>query len=367
MGKSTLSVSLPSEWVKTTGLKKGSLVYFNLEEDGSLKLVTNAEREKRSQEDIEISADFCVDSQMLSKILVGNYVLGRDVINIVSKTYLKGEHMDEVRNAIQGLMGIAIMEETPNRVVLQNSIDITSFSIHTLIRRLFIIASTMYQEVMDSFFKSEIKLARGASHRRNEANTIFWVVTRFLTSAQRDREIADKINIQNSMQILWYTIVAKYLSNIIESLDNIANKVIALESNRKVIGELLLSEILSLSEKTYSICHRAMNSLFSSDIKLANKVIEDYNDLQKVDDQLQENICSHAYLKGKSFSVTKYFKEKEPIEPCMIANLKFIIWSIRRMAELGSEIAKVAILKALYKQTKICKQLASSRNSGRNP
>ena len=39
---------------------------------------------------------------------------------------------------------------------------------------------------------------------------------------------------------------------------------------------------------------------------------------------MQEAICSHAYLHGKSFSVSKYFKGKT-IEPCMIAQISFMM------------------------------------------
>jgi len=357
VGSSTLAISLPSEWVKTVGLKKGDFIYFDQEESGSLKLITGAEYEReKPAEVVEVHADLCENPRMLSKILVGNYILGRDMIRVVSNTRLKSEYVDAIRNTIRDLMGIAIIEETPNHIVLQSSIDIASFPIHTLIRRLFIIASTMYKEAMDSFFEAKIDLARDTIRRRDEADTMFWVIVRLLDSAQRDKLVADRIKIQNSMQILWYRVVARSLWGIVDWSEKIATKVIALERNREVIGELLLSEILKISESAYGICHKAMNGLFSSDIELANKTIEEYNDLQKMEEQLQERICSHAYLRGKDFSVSKYFKGKEPIEPCVIAQISFIVWSIRRTAELGSEVAEVAITQAIRKDTKICRE-----------
>ena len=199
--------------------------------------------------------------------------------------------------------------------------------------------------------------------RKEEAETMFWVIVRFLDIAQRDKVIANRLNIQNSIQILWYRVVAQDLWRLANFSEKIASKVIALESNRRVIGELLLSEILKISENAHAIAHKAVNSLFSSDIELANKTIEEYNTLQKMEEQLQEKICSHAYLRGKAFPVSKYFKGKEPIEPCMIAQLSFIIYCIRRMAELGSEIAEIAITKALFKQTMFCRKVPNEVNT----
>lgn len=355
VGSSTLAVSLPSEWVKNTGLKKGDLIYFEEGEEDTLKLVTSASiaREK-PMEVVEVYADLCNSPMTLSRILVGNYILGRDVVKIVSKDRLTSEYVDAIRSTLRGLMGIAIMEEAPNHVVLQSSIDITQFPIHALLRRLFIITSTMYKEAVDSFFDSNLILARDTISRRKEADTMFWVIVRLLDSAQRDKVTATKINIQSSMNVLWFRVVAHCLWGMANWAEKIANKVIALGDNRKLIGDLLLNEVRGISDEAFSISHKAMNSLFSNDIELATKTMQEYEEIQKNEEQLQEKICSHAYLRGKSFSVTKYFKGKTPIEPCVIAQLSFILWSIRRRAELGSEIADIAITKAISKQTKIC-------------
>ena len=68
-----------------------------------------------------------------------------------------------------------------------------------------------------------------------------------------------------------------------------------------------------------------------------------------MEEQLQEKVCSHAYLKDKSFSVDQYFKGTTFVEHCMVAQLSFILYCIRRMGELGSEIAEVAITQAVYR------------------
>jgi phosphate uptake regulator len=355
VGSSTLAVSLPSEWVKNTGLKKGDLIYFEEEEVGSLKLVTNTSIEREKPIDVvEVYADLCNSPMTLSRILVGNYVLGRDMVKVVSKNRLTREYVDAIRSTLRGLMGIAIMEEAPNHVVLQSSIDITQFPINTLLRRLFIITSTMYNEAVASLLDSNITLARDTVSRRNEANTMFWVIVRLLDSAQRDKVTATKINIQDSMNVLWFRVVAQCLWLMADWSEKIANKVIVLEDNRQLLGDLLLREVRTISDEAVSIIHKAMNSLFSNDIELASKTIQEYETIQNDEEALQEKICGHVYLQGKSFSVTKFFKGKTPVEPCVIAQLSFILWSMRRIAELGSEIADIAITKALSKQTKIC-------------
>lgn len=355
VGTSTLAVSLPSDWVKRTGVQRGDIIYFDQDEADVLKLITSSNLEKeKPTNSVNVYADLCKTPHMLSRILVGNYILGRDIIRIISKSRLQSDYLEAIRSTIKGFMGIAIMEETPNQVVLQSSIDITKFPIHTLIRRLFIIASTMYQETLDSLIKSNIRLAEDTIQRLREANMMFNVIVRLLDSAQRDKITAEAIHIPESMNIVWFRVVSQSLWLIANWSEKIAHKIIALTTNRHMIGERLLTELQKAGEKAYSIVHRAMNSLFSNDIVLANKTIVDYQALQQEEEALQERICSHAYLQRKSFSVSKYFKGTQSIEPCIIAQISFILWSIRRIAELGAEISEVAITKAVSKPTKVC-------------
>jgi phosphate uptake regulator len=362
VGTSTLAVSLPSDWVKTSGIKRGDLIYFHFNEENTLTLITSNNLPETPTEASEVYVDLCADPTMLSKIIVANYILGRDIIKVISSDRLNSDYVDSIRQTVQRLIGIAIMEETPNQVILQSSIDISQFPINTLIRRLFIIASTMYQETMDSLIKSNIRLAQDTVQRRGEANMMFNVIIRLLDSAQRDKVTAEAIRIPESMNIIWFRVVIQCLWLIANWSEKIAQKTIALTTNRHIIGERLLIELQEIGEKAYSIVHRAMNSLFSNNIMLANKTIADYQILQQEEETLQERICSHAYLQRKSFSVSKFFKGTQPIEPCIIAQISFILWSIRRIAELGSEISEVAITKAVSKPTKVCNILKINDN-----
>ena len=357
VGTSTLAVSLPRDWVKRTGVQRGDILYFEQDENDALKVVTSSNLDKeKTHNSVIVYADSCLSPRMLSRILVGNYFLGRDIIQIISDTRLPSEFLDAIRNTIKGLMGIAIMEETPNQVILQSSIDISQFPINTLIRRLFIIASTMYQESVDALIKSHISFAKDTINRQIEARTMFNVIIRLLDSAQQDKDLADQIEIHNPIQILWYRVAAHFLSLIANWSEKIATKVIVLDANRELIGEQLLAEIQAISNRAHDIVKESINSFFSSDIELANQVMENYHALQATEEQIQEAICSHAYLKDKSFSVNQYFKGKGIIESCMISHLSFILWSIRRTAELGAEIAEIAITKTLSRDTKISQQ-----------
>lgn len=355
VGTSSLAVSLPAEWVKEVGLEKGHLVFLKVDEGGILKIMASGKIKKKPTSTIEVNGDFCKDPKMLGRVLMGIYSLGYDGAKIVSARRLSSDQVNTIRKTTRQLMGMGIMEETPNSILIQCSIDTTKFPINTLIRRLFIISSTMHREVIDSLTGFDTELANEAIRRKKEAETMFWVIVRLLNTCQRDKGIANQMEIDIPSLIVWYRLITQYLRLIADWAQKTAEKIVALKNSKETIGEQLIQETIAINERSYGLCHEAINSFFSSDIEVANKAIETYYNIQQTEEKLQEKICSSAYLHRKNFSVSKYFRGKEPIEPCVFAQISFLIWGARRIAELGSEIAETAIQKILCKDTKICK------------
>jgi len=357
VGTSSLAVSLPSEWVKEVGLKKGQFVFLKEDEGGILKIMTSEQVMKKPVSTIEVNGDLCKEPTMLGRVLMGIYSLGYDSVKIVSANRLSSEQVNKIREITRQLMGIGIMEETPNSILIQCSIDTTKFPINTLIRRLYIISSTMHREVIDSIIGFDAELANEAMRRKKEAETMFWVIVRLLNTYQIDKGVANQMDIDTPTLIIWYRLITQCLRLIADWAQKTAEKVVALNKSKKTIGEQLIQETIAINELSYGLCHEAINSFFSSDIQLANKAMETYHEIQEIEEKLQERICSSAYLHRKNFSVSKYFKSKGPVEPCVVAQISFLILGSRRIAELGSEIAETAIRRVLCKDTKMCKAL----------
>lgn len=347
VGASTLSVSLPREWIKSIGLKRGDLVYFDFSEEGTLRLLPHSVPDQTvDDEAVEIAKDQCANPNMLSRILVSNYFLGRSILKVVSKHRIDSAYLSVIRNTIRGLMGVAIIEESPNHVTLQSSIDITRFPIPTLVQRLYSIASTMYREAVDSFLKSTIELALESLRRQEEADIIFRVIVRLLDSAQRNKALFDRIHIETPLHILWYRAVAQCLWRVTTWSGNISREVIALKEQLSVLNQPVRTAIQDISEQSIEVMLNGMNSFFSNSITLANEAIEEYEQLQ-AKEQLKD-------------SLSVLIDSELLPNPRLIARLSFIVYCIRRKAEIGAEIAETAITKALSKQTNICKLATSS-------
>lgn len=111
VGYSTLSVSLPMNWTKKMEIKKGDLIFLSEETDGALRLTV----EPGKTEDNTIymvNVDNCDNAEVLARVIVGNYVLGRNVMKVYSSRKLMREQIESIRGVTQRLLGIGIIEES---------------------------------------------------------------------------------------------------------------------------------------------------------------------------------------------------------------------------------------------------------------
>ena len=330
VGYSTYSVSLPKNWVREAGLKPGDIVMITEEKDGSLKLVPSNMVERKVQtEECVINSDLCTDPGMLERLIVGNYTLGLDSFSVVSSTRISRGHIDEIREITHRLMGLGIVQETPERIDLQCSVDPTKFKLDMLMRRLVVIASTIYSEAMQSLVESNIELAEDAIRREDEADMMYWLAMRLLLSAQRDRVVADKIGLEEPSHILYFALISRYLEVIADHAENIARRAIDFKSAERKGGRHAMRDVVSLSELAHNVFLKAMDCVFTGDIDLANNVLE----IAEVIGREHERLM-------------KEFPE--------LPVLRTVILELARIADTGAGIAVIAINKALEKSSKIC-------------
>ena len=327
VGYSTITVSLPSEWVKQNNINPGDLVFLMREKDGALKVMPGHIAQKEEAEEYIINSDACDEQGMLGRIIVGSYILGRDVIRVTSSTRIRRQHVDEIRKIIRKLIGLGILEETPKNILLQCSVDPTKFKLDMLIRRLSLIASTILSEAMQAFMENEKSLAEDAIRREDEADTIYYLAVRLLLSAQTNPDIAEKIGVTDMLFIPATRLILQYLELIADYSEDIAKKIIALEIRRHELPKEVVERIYHFSELTQTIFQKALDCVFTRDIRVANGVLEMREVLETESDRFMQELPEIPYLRAMVSCLTK-------------------------IADLGSTIADIAINRSLEKPIK---------------
>jgi len=324
VGYSTLTISLPSEWVKRKNIKKGDIVFIMPEVDGTLRIVPSDLLQREEAEEYIINADVCDEKRLLERLIVGSYILGRDVVRITSTTRIKSECVEEIRGIVPRLIGLGILEETPKNILLQCSIDPTKFQMDMLIRRLSLIASTIYSEAIQALLKNDTTLAMDAISREDEADMIFFLATRLLVLAQRKRDIAEKIGFSKLILIPCTCLILQYLELIADYSEYIAKEVIELEKSKAKLDKPILEKVYQLSEVTETIFQKAVDCIFTKDLKIANSLLEMHKVLESQIEYEMHQLSENPYLRT-------------------------IVSTLSKIADKGAVIAKLAINTTLMK------------------
>ncbi|HUR68247.1 MAG TPA: PhoU domain-containing protein [Candidatus Thermoplasmatota archaeon] len=340
VGTSTLSVSLPKEWAERQHVEKGDVLLFEDLRDGSLRITPSALGTSRLKEaTYVINADMAVDKGMLGRIVVGNYVIGHNHLLIKSKTRIKSEHIREVREAAGKLTGMGIMLETPETIELQCSIDAARFPMETVIKRLYTIGATMQKEALEALVQKEPRLAEDARGREDEADKVYWLALRLLLTAQVDGQVAEQIGIHDQLPIVGNRLICKNLEHVADYADNIAKSVLDILERGVEVEAPLVKKLQRANETAARIVADGLACIFTHDLRLANKAIEAKSEVERIEEDI----------------LTDILKKHE--DPALVASLRAVAWSVRRIAEYGSEIAVIGINRYLERESQICKRL----------
>jgi phosphate uptake regulator len=334
VGYSTLSISLPSNWVKEVGLKRGDTIFLVPEKDGSLKLFpSNRFKLKGIVEEFICNLDLCEGPKMLERIVVGNYILGRDLLIVRSSGRMRSEAIKEIRGIMRKLIGMGIIEETSDHITLQCSIDPRKFHLDMLLRRLSTISLTIVNEAVQALVDLDESMAKEAIGREDEADMVFLLAMRLLISAQRRRDIAEEMGLRDPLQVLYFGLVLRYLELIADYAEEIARGVIdLLQRNKARLPRKLIKRINDMTNLACNLVMQSIECFFMCDIRTANNILGLLSSIKQERDRLIHMLPE-------------------------IPHLDLIVWNITRIADRGAGIALKAINNALERETDICSKI----------
>ncbi len=334
VGYSTLSVSLPMNWTKKMEIKKGDLIFLSEETDGALRLTVEPGKTEDNTVYM-VNVDNCDNTEVLARVIVGNYVLGRNVMKVYSSRRLMREQIKSIRGVTQRLLGIGIIEESERHLILQCSIDPNKFPLETVVRRLYVITSIMFKEIMNSLIDGDMELAKDAITREYEADTIYWLLARLLASAQQSRLVSEGIGIKDPMDIVQHSIIAWYLEMIGDRVNDIAVSIINLQQTRQESDDEIIERLVQIGMMAFTMFDKAVKSIFEKDLNVASDAVDLYENVEN-----EESNLLKRFQNGSS--------------PDVAAIVSQIAWDMKIIAEHSSAIAEIAIDHALNGKNDIC-------------
>lgn len=317
-GGSTYVISLPKKWVKKTNLKPGDSLVVT-EHGSSLQIETSViEKEPRTK---EIKISHITSSEALERIIIAFYLVGYDTIRIRLDRKDHLAYRESIRNILDYLIGVEIVEDTNEAMTLEIMLDYKRMSTIQILQRMFSIDRSMLLDLGKSLKNMDIGLAGDIIIREKEIDRLYFLVVRQLKSAVEYQQIAEKLGIENQRDCLGYRIVVKVLERIADHIENIAKSYIKLFEVQK---EMQLNDFIGLSGNVVAIFEKSVQALFSRSGEVAETVFHELKKLEKSQSEISKGLFG--------------------IEDTQSAILmKTMLDSLGRIASYSGDIAEVAI------------------------
>lgn len=340
-----MTVSLPRDWVRQVGLKQGGVVTLRLSEFGELIVTPGSEMESEEMTVCKINADACKDQELLTRLITGNYILGRDTIIVSSSTELTAEQLNEIRNSTRRLSGLGIVEQTPKEAVIQCFLDPSKFPITGLLSRLHKVAASMLETAMQSLIDRKFSLAVEVLELENEADRLYWLILRQIFRAISKIPLSRHVGIESATNAVGYRAVSKYLEEIADCSESIANQILSMSDEKYGQYGPMIDDVCKFGAETLGICKGAMDSFSMLDVDLANRIIGRSKEIEHMEKDITERVVS-TVQDGK-----------------VALALRGIIWNLTQISRSAEMVSEVALNRYIESNSDVC-QFWKERKSG---
>jgi len=264
----TYLISLPKGWAKRFNLRKSSPIYVKERVDGCLVL------DPQYAVDVTPHITLRVSERLEDDILIC-YLLGYEVVTIESPNVV--EHRERIKRAINRLIGFEIIEEDSQRVTLQCLLKASAFSPEKVLRREYVLSSSMYRDAFNSLMNRDLAAAKSIQERDEEIDRLYFLLVRLLRTLVINPRLSEKLGI-SLIDCLDYRLIASLIENIADQAVEIANCTLSLQG-QKTLPEL--HELMGkLGEDIRLTYEEAVKAIFSKDERILTAALQKRRETQ---------------------------------------------------------------------------------------
>jgi phosphate uptake regulator len=235
-------MTLPAEWATAQQVEKGDEVSIRMGSKGTLTVTPASVQQEESEAIIHARE---LDADSVERAILAQYVLGRRVIDVSAA---EGETLDSsainaVYNAETQLMGLGVIEETPESIAIRCSVDPEDFTLDNLLMRLESTGSTMRNEAIKAIDRGNPDLAQRALNRERQANKIFVLLLRLIFTAYQNPNLASAVGLDGGFPLIGYRSIAKNLELTADNAEDIAEIALTLDDHTLDVDEATMRQV----------------------------------------------------------------------------------------------------------------------------
>ncbi|MFO8114194.1 MAG: phosphate uptake regulator PhoU [Halorubrum sp.] len=319
-GGSTYTVSIPKTWATDNGVEAGTEIEFF--PDGDSLFLTPRSEEERTRGTLDVTD---LSGQALTRAVTTMYVSGFDVIELEGAEITTGQR-STIREAVQSLVGLEVLEETRDRVVIQDLLDSSELSIHNAVTRMRLISLSMLEDAIAALSERDHGLARDVIGRDDDLDRLWLVVSRIFRATLRTPKAAEELGLPRE-ECFDYHSSARQLERIGDHATKIGHLTLSIE---EPLPDAVVEAVNDLHADAVEVIDTAMDALFADDSDEATRLAnEARTGVRAIDERVR--------------AIDELLRD---LDPARAQLLGLVVDSVLRSADYGGNIAETALQKA---------------------
>lgn len=221
MGKGTILVSLPKEWVKKNGIRKGADILVEELSPGKL-MVRPYESGEEEQKQIVIGYDG-EDFGQVANDVTGAYLLGYDLIKIEGSKVISREDRQKVKETMGRLVGLEMLDEGSKRMTLQFLLEPTAITPEKIVRRMSGLLDGMLEDTSEALRDGDSKLLALVGERDDEVDRLYFLLVRATRAAIVRPEVSERYGL-SPVDLVDYRVLASFLESVGDAVSELSRK-----------------------------------------------------------------------------------------------------------------------------------------------
>jgi phosphate uptake regulator len=185
LGKSSLVISLPKDWMQLNELKKGDAVSFTIQRDRSLVIYPSSLK-KSVPKEITLKVSQNEEEILITQKIIGAFLNGYSGINLVSEKIFSVPQTKAIRN-MAGRLYMRVMESDSKHVYMQSLTDESKASLEQAIQRMHLISRSMCEDAINSLKNNDVALAKSVFALDDDVDHFAFFILRILVMLPKIR------------------------------------------------------------------------------------------------------------------------------------------------------------------------------------
>lgn len=326
LGKSSMVISLPKEWMELNELEKGDVVSFAIQRDRSLVVYPSAKK-KTVPREITLNVSKNEEEILITQKILGAFLNGYSGIKLVSEKIFSVPQIKAIRN-MAGRLYMRIMESDSKCVYIQSLTDESKASLEQAIQQMHLISRSMCEDTINSLKNEDAALAKSVFSLDDDVDHFAFFILRILRNAAQDPVLANELHV-DPLDCMDHQVLVNRMEYASDYAADITRHIIMLDGSHQKIPQEVLELMITAGTEATDLYVKAVKAFFSKDVPFSVEIMKHRQKIEKLDSEIA----------AKAFTG----KPKNAELVCAICSIRD---NIKRIAHCALNIAEIAVNRA---------------------